>query len=221
MPGLPCCCSPCCPPQQGIGTFANQQLPGVLHDDEVRGLDDFCKNLIDEIDCFNRAKQNKATIPNILKANIKRSLVKAFPDASEDCIANAVAGMVEAVGEACLDFGNDPQFCNKLLTGVAPHLGQLLSCLFGPERSQAIELAIYRNAIPLAINWLACLIPILTAICQNKGGGNPGGGGGGGCPGCGGGGGNSSPFGPDAPEHDPPVDRDGIDTQSQSTGGQF
>lgn len=161
----PCSLLPCC---QQPGQFSAQNF-GV-NDTEAQGIDDFFKNLCETLGCRERQSRNEPTLLAHIHKHVLDSARRSWPEAdAKQCLAPAIEGIINGVGQAFAACPNgQAAFLQSLLTNVAPHVGALLSCIFGPERAVQVEAHVYRYAGKQAVDWISCLIPILTALCQQQ-----------------------------------------------------
>jgi hypothetical protein len=205
-----CLPSPCCP---SPGNFARSL--GAT-ENEIQGIDDFCKELLVTLGCRDRQTAGKSTLLGIVHKNVLEAAKKSFPNAAPDCLAPAIQGIINGIGlafEACPR--GEAAFIQALLTNIAPHIGKLLQCIFNEQRAKELELKFHRQFYVQAVDWLACILPLLMTLCK-MGCQLPGGDAA--CPP------NSppldpSPFGPDAPPHNPVVKR--TSQQLESTEGTY
>lgn len=163
-------CNPCSllPCFQQPGMFAAQYIGANVA--EAQGIDDFFKNLCETLGCRDRQEAGKITLLGIVHKNLLEAIKMSFPEAAgNDCLAPAVQGIIGGVG---LAFAECPRgetaFLQALLTNIAPPVGELLACIFGAKRANEMELQLYRQAAPLAVDWISCLLPILMTLCQNQ-----------------------------------------------------
>lgn len=219
IPGLSPCSS-----GRSAGTFA---LSAGATKKEAQGIEDLfkdvCAKVVDKIGCSQRQARGENTLWASVHRESLKSIKVSFPEADSDCIARAVASIINGLAEATQQCAtNQTNAIAIVLRKVAPAVGELLQCLFGAERGVQLEIATYRQVNAQVAEWVLCLattlLPMLLKQCMGGGDLLSGA-----CPptGSGGGSGNhpTDPiFGIDAPPFESVVDRGGIDNLANSTG---
>jgi len=171
------CFLPCCAPPR---KYMEQDLG--LTESEIQSVKDFCDKLLVQLGCKNRQERGQVTLLAVVHKNVLQAAKESFPQANDTCLAEAIQGIIQGVGEA---FGtctnpNDPNapaiFLGTLFQKAAPHIGKLISCIItDSNRRDQIELNFWRSLCSNAAGAISrvadsgvagCLSSLLTVLLQ-------------------------------------------------------